>query len=214
MTWRAVPVTRWGGLAGVVGVTSFLGVVTVLHAVRRDLSPIDDLVSDYANGRWGGLFTLGVLAHGAGNIALSVGLARALGRSGAARLGVVTFALASVGLLVTGVFRTDAPGAPESVAGVVHRSVATASFAVELAALLVLASAFRASPAWRSYARRAVALTALAGGSTAWLVVALRTGWAPGLAERAALAAFALWELSTAARLARAAPPSGGRPPG
>lgn len=77
---RAARLTRWGGLAGAVGVLAFLGVVTLLHVVRTDLSPLGDLVSEYANGRSSGLFTLGVLAHGAGNLGISGGLARELGR--------------------------------------------------------------------------------------------------------------------------------------
>ncbi|MFZ5850089.1 MAG: DUF998 domain-containing protein [Actinomycetota bacterium] len=193
------------GFVGLAGVLAFLGTVVVLHLVRADLSPVNDFVSDYANGRLNALFTVGVLAHGAGNAAIAVGLARDLGPGRAARTGATLFALAAVGLLVAGLFRTDPAGAAASLEGVIHARAATLSFPVELLALLLLSSAFRASPAWQTYGRRSLVLAVVAGVAMLWMFGAVLSSWAPGLAERGALGAFAVWELSTAVRMARGA---------
>lgn len=127
---RRESLTRWLGSVGVLGAIVFWAALAVLHALRPDLSVLDDYVSDYANGPWGSLFTLAVFAHGAGNVAIAAGLRRDLGRGGVAGLGVLAFAVAAVGFFLAGIFPTDPAGAPPTVTGLVHRSAATASFAV------------------------------------------------------------------------------------
>lgn len=191
------------GIAGAAGVVVFWAALASLHVLRPELSAISDYVSDYANGRWGSVFTVSVLAHGVGNVAITAGLVLSLGGRLAARLGIVAFAVATAGLLVAGVFPTDPTGAPLSVTGLVHRAASTGSFAVELLALALLAVAFRTEPQWASYRSFTLALTALAALLLGWLAVAVWTGQTPGLAERAVLGIFSVWEFSTALRLTR-----------
>lgn len=190
------------GMAGAFGVLVFLAVVVVLHVARRDISPVDGFVSDYANGGTGLLFTVAVFAHGAGNVGIAVGLAAELGPGRRACSGVVALGAASVGLLVAGMFRTDPTGASASVSGRVHSGAVSLSFLVELVALLIFASVFRADPGWRAYARPTLTLAILAGAVTLWMLVAVEESWAAGLAERAALAVLIAWEFSIACRLA------------
>lgn len=186
-----------------VGVLVFWATVLPLHVVQSGLSPVDDFVSDYANGRAGWLFTVGTLVHGAGNVAIAAGLARELRPAPAARLGVAGFALAAVGLIVAGIFRTDPPGAPSTTFGAVHGLATNISFGIEIVALLLLAWGFRQDAGWRDYLGLSVALTLLATSATLWLVIALRTEVMTGLAERVALASFTVWEFTTGLRLAR-----------
>lgn len=195
--------TRALGIAGIVGVLAFWWTVSVLHVVQSDLSPVNDFVSDYANGASGWLFPVGVIVHGVGNLAIAGGLARELRRGPSSLLGVGMFTVAALGLLTAGIFRTDPPGVAQTTAGVVHGMATDISFGVELVALLLLASAFRTDPRWQDYTRRSLAMTFLAAVLSLWLVVTLRTGTAAGLAERAALASFTVWEFATAVRLLR-----------
>ena len=198
------PWARRCGTVGLVGVLVFWAGQAALHALRTDLSVVNDYVSDYANGPGGSLFTVSTLVHGVGNLAIAAGLGYALGRRNrAARAGVLLFALAAIGLLVAATFPTDSAVAPLTVTGLVHRVAATESFAVELAALALLALAFRADSAWRDYLNLSLALTVVAAIMLAWLLVAIGVGWPPGLPERAALLAFTVWELTTAVLLAR-----------
>lgn len=198
-----VRLIRGCGFLGLAGGTTFAAVLVVLHLQRPELSVLGDFVSDYANGRLGGLFTFGVLVHGLGNAAITVALGWALPRRGTAVLGTLAFGLATVGLLLGGLFPTDADGAAPSFSGLVHRAAVTAAFPVELLALLLLLAAFRVSPAWRGYAPWSLGITVAAAAALGWLFVAVQTGQAVGLAERAALGAFLAWELSTGYRLTR-----------
>lgn len=206
---RSVDRRQWirrAGIVGVVGVLVFWTTQVALHVLRRDLSVVDDYVSDYANGPWGALFTVGTMVHGVGNLAIAAGLGYALTPVRAvyaARAGVVLFVVAAVGLIVAAIFPTDPAGAPQTVTGQVHGLAASGSFAVELVALVLLAVAFSADAVWRSYLRVSLAITVTAGITLAWLLLAINRQWPPGLPERSALLAFAGWEFATAILLAR-----------
>jgi len=186
-----------------IGVLVFWGGQVALHVVRPELSVVNEYVSDYANGPWGPLFTVATLVHGVGNLAIAAGLVFALRPKGAARAGVVLFAIAALGLFVAAVFPTDPTDAPQTVTGLVHRVAATGSFAVELVALALFGLASRVDAAWRSHLRLSLVFAVVAAFMLAWLLVAIRAEWAPGLAERAALLTFTVWEFRTAVRLAR-----------
>lgn len=200
---RPAGLTRGLGIAGVLGVTVFWAGLAVLHVVQADLSVLHDYVSDYVNGSWGALFTVVVLAHGTGNLGITLGLAREVGREPLARLGVTTLLVATAGLFVTGLFPTDPIGQPRTIIGMVHRGAATTSFIVELLALVLLGVAFRRLPAWRAFAPATLALGTVAALALLWFLVGEQADWLPGLAERAALGTFTLWELLTAIRLVR-----------
>lgn len=188
-------------MAGVLGAFVFLSAVVTLHLVRRDISPVDGFVSDYANGWTRSLFTVAVLGHGVGNVALAVGLGVDLGTSRTARWGAFAFGAAGIGLLIAGVFRTDPAYAPPSMSGQVHSGAVSISFLVELAALLVFAGVFRLHPDWRAYARPTLVLAILAGATMLWMLVAVEMHWVPGIAERTALGVFLIWEFLAAYRL-------------
>lgn len=197
--------TRGCGTVGLIGVVVFWGGQAALHVLRTDLRVVNDYVSDYANGAWGPLITVATLVHGVGNLAIAAGLGYALARDRTARAGVLLFAVAALGLFVAALFPTDPAGAAQTITGLVHRVAATGSFAVELAALALLGLAFRADAVWKSYFRLSLGLTVVAAVMLAWLQVTILVGWPPGLAERAALLTFTVWEFTTAALLARPA---------
>lgn len=191
------------GIFGLIGVLVFWGGQSALHALRTDLSVVNDYVSDYANGSWAPLFTVATLVHGVGNLAIAAGLGNALGSAPAARAGVLLFTVAALGLFVAAIFPTDQADASQTVTGLMHRVAATGSFAVELVALALLGLAFGADAAWRRYLRLSRTLTVVAAIMLAWLFVAILAEWPPGLPERAALLTFTVWEFTTALLLTR-----------
>lgn len=191
------------GIAGMLGVAWFAGALLLLQGVAGSgLDWTRHYVSQFANGPGGWLFAAGALGHAAGNSLLGLGLYRAL-RGGTMRTGAtVLFLFAAGGFAVTGVFAADAPGAAPSTADSVHRAAASASFVVELAALVLFSAALAARPPWRGAAHVSLALTALAAAASAMLLFALLLSWRQGLAERAALASFMAWEFWAGAQLA------------
>lgn len=165
------------GLAGILGVVAFAAAALGLHLANKELDWTRHYVSQFVNGPRGWLFPIGTLAHAAGNAVLGVGLYRSLRRDRLRGWAAGLFVLAAGGFAVSGLFGVEVPGAAPSAEGAIHRAAASASFAVELAALAAAASAM--------------------------LATAILLGWRPGLAERAALAAFMIWELFAGALLMR-----------
>lgn len=195
-------VVRGLGLLGAVGAALFLGVLAALHLLRPDLGAAATLVSDYANGPYGGWFTAALLGHGAGNLALATGLGVWLRPSRPARLGSVLLGVAAVGIAVAAVFRTDRDGAPPTASGEIHAAVATGSFPLEVLALVLLSWGFVAvgQPVAARLTRGTALLAALALG---WLVVAMARQEMAGVPERIVLMGLAVWELSASVWLSR-----------
>jgi len=202
-------VVRPLGLAGTAGAALFLAVLAALHVLRPDLGIASAMVSDYANGRYGGWFTAALVGHGAGNVALAAGLGIRLAPSRLGRLGSIVLGVAATGVLAAAVFPTDPEGAPRTTTGAIHGAVATGSFPLEVVALLLLAWAL-ARTAEPVAARLTGGLAALAGLALGWLGVALSRQDPAGVPERLVLVSLAVWELSAALWLLRA----GRRAPG
>ena len=196
-------VVRPLGLAGTAGAALFLAVLAALHVLRPDLGVASAMVSDYANGPYGGWFTAALVGHGAGNLALAAGLGIRLAPSRLGRLGSILLGVAAAGVLAAAVFPTDPDGAPRTTTGAIHGAVATGSFPLEVVALLLLARAL-ARTAEPVAARLTGGLAALAGLALGWLGVALSRQDPAGVPERLVLVSLAVWELSAASWLLRA----------
>lgn len=192
------------GRAGLIGATAFAGSLTLLHlAATGAIDWPRHYVSDFANEPFGWIFVLGALVHGAGNLCLTLGLYRCLGRGWPRNGAVALFGLAATGVVIAGVFPTDPGGTATSLVGRVHFAATALSFPVELVALLLFAAAFRRHPRWRHRTGTSQRLTLVAGVGLAGFFVAVWLDQLPGLAERFALAGFLVWEFWAAAILAR-----------
>lgn len=196
-------VVRACGWLGLLGLTVFALSVAAVHLASPGGDWSRQYVSELANRRLGWVFRIGTFVHGWGNLALAVGLRGAL-RPGSSRVwGTLLFGLAAVGILLVGIFPTDSPDAAASIAGALHRSAASISFALELAALFVFSHAFGRQRRWRRCRRASLVLSGLAAASVTVFLVAVQLDMAPGLAERAALLLFLGWEIWIALLLVR-----------
>ncbi len=193
------------GLAGLLGAALFAASLTVLHWVRTDIDWTRHYVSDFVNGRFGWLFVVGAVAHGAGNLGLALGLHQSLD-PGPRRAGaVLLFGLAAAGFIVAALFPIDPAGRSPTAVGLVHRVVVSLVFPLELAALFLFSAAFARQPRWRRRQRTSLALSALAAVAAAGFLLAVLLNRLPGLAERSALASFLAWEVWAALQLVRSA---------
>lgn len=191
------------GLGGLLGVIAFAVALIVLQLARPEVDWTRHYVSEFANDPLGSWFVFGASVHGLGNLALSVGLRRSLGRGVQSTAGGVFFALAALGILAAGLFPTDPAGQARTLSGLVHRLAAGMSFPLELLALFLFSTCFAASPRWRRRAGLSFAWSALATATLAWLFIAVLWNRMPGAAERLALASFLFWELWAALELLR-----------
>jgi hypothetical protein len=88
---------------------SLVGVlaVVVLHALRPELPPMSHRLSEYAIGRYGGLMTAAFVCVGAGLLTLAGAITGAEWLL-SSRLVAVAVGLAGVGMVLSGLYRTDA----------------------------------------------------------------------------------------------------------
>ena len=90
-------------LAAILLVAACFAAMVLLHAVRTDLDPVRQVMSEYANGRFGWFMTATFYAMGLACIALAVRLGRAIERR---RLSVavhILLGLGGRGLILAGV---------------------------------------------------------------------------------------------------------------
>ena len=193
------------GLLALLGLVAFIASIIVLHLTGSGIDWTHQYVSNLANQPLGWVFMAGAFVHGWGNLALTLGLRGAL-RPGRLRTwAVLLFGLAALGILLAALFPIEAPGQLPSVSGRVHRSAASATFALELAALFVFSAAFGRQCRWRRRRAVSLALSASAAVALTAFVIAIQLDVAPGLAERVALAIFLVWEIWISVQLIRTA---------
>lgn len=182
--------TRRLAVAGVTGAGAFLVALAALPALRTDLDVRARWVGEYAHGPYGGLMVAAYLALGTG--ALSLGLAlRTVSRAGGTLL-----AVASAGAFLSAVFgQDDTATGVRTVPGTVREIVLVPTFALLIAALALLSRAMPARLPW---------LLGFAGVLVSFAVAFAATPAWKGLAGRGFDAAWTLWMLLAALRLARA----------
>ncbi|HEX7972547.1 MAG TPA: DUF998 domain-containing protein [Thiobacillus sp.] len=207
---RSHAAVRIYGLAGLLGASAFVASLVVLHLTRTDVDWTRHYVSDFVNGRLGGLFVAGTLAHGAGNLGLILGLRQSLDPGPLRGWAAFFFGLAVAGIVVAAIFPIEAAGRPPTAVGLIHRVTTIASFPLELGALFLFSAAFGRDPRWRRRQAVSLALSAVATAAMAGFFLAAFLHRLPGLAERLALAGFLAWEVWASAELARAAAGVGG----
>lgn len=131
---------------------SLIGVVAVvaLHVLRPELAPISHRLSEYAIGRYGGLMTAAFVCVGASLLTLAGAIVGA-DRRWCSRVVAAAVGVAGVGMVVSGVFRTD-----------VSRSGATADALHSAASGLATLALIGAAVFWTAVASRRAAPVVLA----------------------------------------------------
>jgi Protein of unknown function (DUF998) len=184
------------GLVVVFGVCSL-----VMHLVQPDLSPIDDAMSYYMNGRLGWVFGLGLVALGIGSLCIAYGLHVMLASSGQ-RFGSLLFALWGFGAIIGGLFPPDPRGhwdEPPSLSGMIHGGAAMVAFLAFPAAAVLLSRRVRHPPvfgqtrlltpvAWLGAASLVAFFLCLAPA-----IVANRPPYVLGLVERVLIMVYLIW---------------------
>jgi hypothetical protein len=172
---------------------SLIGVVAVvaLHVLRPELAPVSHRLSEYAIGRYGGLMTAAFVCVGASLLTLAgaIGLAD---RRLSSRIVAVAVGVAGVGMVMSGLYRTD-----------VSRSGATADAVHSAASGLATLALIGASVFWTAVASRRAApvvLTAMALTLGALSPALHRTRWT-GLSQRLLWLTLLAWVIVAAFEL-------------
>lgn len=183
-------------IALILALVSF-GAVMLLHALRGDIDPVRQVMSEYANGSHGQIMTVVFYACGVSSVALGFRLRRAFDVQWAARLIPWLLALAGAGLVLAGIFEVERPSVPDTVEEVVHSNASVAAFVLLITAMFLLAFVCRTDPRWRSYRWTSTALAVAAAVAATATPFSAQTGWS-GAVQRTLGLAATVWLLLTA----------------
>jgi hypothetical protein len=170
-------------LAAILLVLGCFAAMVVLHVVRTDLDPVRQVMSEYANGRFGWFMTAAFYAMGLACLALAVRLGRAIERR---RLSVairVVLGLGGLGLIMAGVFEVERPAVPDTLEEIIHSNATLAAFTLIITAMLLFSVVCRRDPNWSDFRVIAAVLAITAAVAGAFSPFAGQTTWS-GLAQR------------------------------
>ena len=192
------PERATGASLAVIVLTSVcFGALALLHILRTDLDPVREVMSGYANGRFGAYMTAAFYLFGLAAMALAWRLRRALrGNRGAVAVPIL-LSLAGLCLLLAGVFEVERPVVPDTIEEVIHSDAALAGFALMITAMLVFAVVIRSDARWVGFRGRAMWLAISAAVAGAASPFADKTPWS-GIAQRVLGLVVVLWLLLTA----------------
>jgi hypothetical protein len=186
---------RTFGFFGATSAIFLFALLILLHWLRSDLDPLNNYVSDYANGSYGIFFRIGLVLHGLGNIAIAMGVGTALTGSRAGQRGAMILGITALGIVVGGIFSIDPTGTLRTITGTIHTIAAETSFPIEAVALLFFAYAFRDTLRWNSFVNFTLGIAIVGILCLTWLFIAVMTRTVPGLAERAVFLVFFVREI-------------------
>lgn len=121
----------------------FIGVLTTLHVIKPEVSPVSQFISEYAIGRFGWLMSLAFILWSAAFFFLFLGLKNKLtGISG--KTGLACLVISSLGCLLAGIFTTDPVStAQTSISGTLHNLGGSLAMAIPLGSVFIAISMFR-----------------------------------------------------------------------
>ena len=144
---------RYAPIAGIAGPALFVVIVALLHALEPETNDTG-AISEYALGDdYGWLMNIAFIAAGIGLGALAFSLVTTLSRSRGARAGQALLLIAALGWILLGAGNIDPEGADTTWHGVVHGIGFFLATPAALAAMFVLARAFRRDPRWSTFGR-------------------------------------------------------------
>ena len=115
-------------LLSALATTAYLGIFVALHVLPTGYNPIRHAVSDYAVGKYGYLFRIGLWASSLGVLALAFALIHGVGSPPLAHHELVYLFLIPIARIGMTRFPTDLEGRRRSRTGVLHYVFAIAAF--------------------------------------------------------------------------------------
>ena len=185
-------------LVAIISLAAAFVAVVALHLLRTDLSPVQEVMSGYANGRPGNLMTFAFYALGFGSIALGFRLRRSTPRTWVPRMVSAAVVLAGAGLILAGIFEVERPGIPDTFEESVHSYGALVGFVLIVAAMVLFVYVCSTDARWRQLLVPCLILAVLAVGAAAFSPVAPNTTIA-GVAQRLLAIVVFGWVLLLAA---------------
>jgi len=189
------------GAAAFVCFSFSLLALAALHLLKRDYEVRSHMISDYAVGPYGWVMSSCFLAMSCGLLMLFLGLFRHGPTSVVARLGVFILLIPIIGLVVSGMFDTDLPGAPSTREGDIHGiSFLMNVLAIMIGTVLISLSLGR-DARWSAYGKTSLILVAFIFVAFVLQFLTLHKGMPYGYTNRFFVTALFAWFLSTSTQV-------------
>lgn len=186
--------SRASAALALVGFSTWVVVVVLLHALQSDLDPLVHFISEYAVGEGGWLMKVAFFFFAAGQAGLVAALLFGVPRPARSGTGVVLLAISCVGILGAGTFDTVLLGSPITREGALHGLSSVLTFFTAVPGMILVSRRLRS--ARRLHGKYRVLL------GLAWLVLALLLAFAfgfpiepAGIAQRLFITAMFAWLL-------------------
>ena len=187
--------SRASAALALVGFSTFVVVVVLLHGLQSDLDPLVHFMSEYAVREGGWLMKVAFFFFAAGQAGLVAALVSRVPRPARSGTGVILLAISCLGILGAGIFDAVLLGSPITWQGALHGLSSVLTFFTAVPGMIVVSRRLRS--AGRLHGKYRV----LPG--LAWLVLVLLL--APiepaGLAQRLFITAMFAWLLLCAGGL-------------
>ena len=187
-------------LLAIVGIAGYLLNVAALHFLRSDVNPLLEPVSNYAVGPYGSLLTAADIGSGLAALALTFGLYLTVAPPGRSYVGLFLLALYGVSVLLAGIFPIDV-GGEATTFGIIHNIVGNISFFGFPIAVILLSLGMGKDERWRSFRRRALALSMVVVLTVILTIVGSNLGIGYGVTQRIFNVAALVWMLAVALHL-------------
>jgi uncharacterized protein DUF998 len=193
-------VTMFLALLAIVGIVDFLLNVAALHFVRPDVNPVLEPMSNYAVGPYGFLLTAADIGLCLAALALTFGLYLSIAPPGRSYLGLFLLGLYGVSVLLAGFFPIDV-GGEATAFGIIHNIVGNISFFGFPIAVILLSLGMGKDERWRSFRRRALALSLVVVLTVILTIVGSNLGIGFGVTQRIFNVAALGWMLAVVLHL-------------
>ena len=187
-------------LLTIVGIAVYLLNLAALHFLRPDVNPVLDPMSNYAVGPYGFLLTAADIGLGLAALALTFGLYLSIAPPGRSYIGLLLLGLYGVSVLLAGIFPIDV-GGEATTFGTIHNIVGNISFFGFPIGVILLSLGMGKDERWRSFRRRALALSLLVVLTVILTIVGSNLGIGFGVTQRIANVAALVWMLAVALHL-------------
>src|SRR5215218_4045961 len=176
-------VTMFLALLAIVGIADFLLNVAALHFLRPDVNLVLEPISNYAVGPFGFLFTAADIGLGLAALALTLGLYLSIVPPGRSYVGLLLLGLYGISVLLAGIFPIDVDG-EATMAGTIHNIVGNIAFFGFPIAVILLSLGMGKDERWRSFRRRALALSVVVSLTVILMMVGFSLGIGYGVTQR------------------------------
>jgi hypothetical membrane protein len=179
-----------------------------LHLLPTGFNPVTHELSDYANGPYGWLMTVGFLGLGLGSLLLVWIVARGHDDGLLSPATLLLLGVWGAARFLAAFFRDDLPAAVPTVHRRIHNVLGALAFFSVSIAMILASRSFRREPHWSSLSRLSLVLGVLALIATLLFVGGVESSSPThpvlGLSERVFYVCAIVWLLLVGSRIARA----------